>query len=30
MLGVWKEASDNNKAFGALLTDPSKDFEVMI
>ena len=27
MLGTWKEAKDNNKAFGALLTDLSKAFD---
>ena len=27
MLETWKEAKDNNKAFGALLTDLSKAFD---
>ena len=27
MLEIWKEATDNNKAFGALLTDLSKAFD---
>ena len=26
MLEIWKGAADNNKAFGALLTDLSKAF----
>ena len=29
MLETWKEASDNNKAFGALLTDLSKAFDCL-
>ena len=27
MLETWKEAADNSKAFGALLTDLSKAFD---
>ena len=27
MFEIWKEATDNNKAFGALLTDLSKAFD---
>ena len=27
MLETWKEAKDNNKVFGALLTDLSKAFD---
>ena len=30
MLEIWKEATDNNKAFGALLTDLSKSFDYLI
>ena len=30
MLKIWKEASDNNKAFGVLLTDLSKEFDFLI
>ena len=30
MLEIWKEATDNNKAFGALLTDLSKAFNYLI
>ena len=29
MLETWKEATDNNKAFGALLTDLSKAFDCL-
>ena len=29
MLEIWKEATDNNKAFGALLTDLSKAFDCL-
>ena len=29
MLGTWKEAKDNNKAFGTLLTDLSKAFDCL-
>ena len=29
MLQIWKEATDNNKAFGALLTDLSKAFDCL-
>ena len=29
MLETWKEAADNNKAFGALLTDLSKAFDCL-
>ena len=29
MLEIWKEATDNNKAFGALLTDLSKAFHCL-
>ena len=29
MLGMWKEAKDNNKAFGTLLTDLSKAFDCL-
>ena len=29
MLETWKEATDNNKAFGALLTDLSKTFDCL-
>ena len=29
MLETWKEATDNNKAFGALLTDLSKSFDCL-
>ena len=30
MLETWKEATDNNKAFGALLTDLSKALDCLI
>ena len=30
MLEIWKGATDNNKAFGALLTDLSKAFDCLI
>ena len=29
MLEIWKEATDNNKAFGALLTDLLKTFDCL-
>ena len=29
MLEIWKEATDNNKAFDALLTDLSKAFDCL-
>ena len=29
MLESWKEVTDNNKAFGALLTDLSRDFDCL-
>ena len=29
MLEIWKEATDNSKAFGALLTDLSKAFDYL-
>ena len=29
MLGKWKEAVDNKKTFGALLTDMSKVFDCL-
>ena len=29
MLEIWKEATNNNKAFTALLTDLSKDFDCL-
>ena len=29
MLETWKEAADNNRAFGALLTDLSKAFDCL-
>ena len=29
MLEIWKEATDNKKAFGALLTDLSKDVDCL-
>ena len=29
MLEIWKGATDNNKAFGALLTDLSKAFDCL-
>ena len=29
MLEIWKETTDNNKAFGALLTDLSKAFDCL-
>ena len=29
MLEIWKEPSDNNKAFGALLTDISNTFDCL-
>ena len=29
MLETWKEAADNSKAFGALLTDLSKAFDCL-
>ena len=29
MLEIWKGATDNNKAFGALLTDLSKGFDCL-
>ena len=29
MLEIWKEATDNNKTFGALLTDLSKAFDCL-
>ena len=29
MLEIWKEATDNNKAFGALLTNLSKAFDCL-
>ena len=29
MLEIWKEATDNNKAFGALLTDLLKAFDCL-
>ena len=29
MLEIWKEATDNNKTFGALLTDHSKAFDCL-
>ena len=29
MLEIWKEATDNNKAFSALLTDLSKAFDCL-
>ena len=29
MLKTWKEATDNNKLFGLLLTDPSKAFDCL-
>ena len=29
MLEIWKEATDNNEAFGALLTDLSKAFDCL-
>ena len=29
MLEIWKGATDNNKAFGALLTDRSKSFDCL-
>ena len=29
MLEIWKEATDNNKAFGTLLTDLSKAFDCL-
>ena len=29
MLEIWKEAADNNKAFGVLLTDYSKGFDCL-
>ena len=29
MLETWKQATDNNKAFGALLTDLSKTFDCL-
>ena len=29
MLEIWKEATDNNKAFGALLTDLSRAFDCL-
>ena len=30
MLEIWKGATDNNEAFGALLTDLSKAFDCLI
>ena len=29
MFGTWKEATDNNQAFGRLLTDLSKAFDCL-
>ena len=29
VLEIWKGATDNNKAFGALLTDLSKAFQMI-
>ena len=29
MLEIWKEATDSNKAFSALLTDPSIAFDCL-
>ena len=29
VMEIWKGATDNNKAFGTLLTDLSKDFDCL-